>query len=57
MTLDEFLAEITARNAKELARLQGENSILKKIVASGYPLTVDFADRKHYDPSQETKPA
>lgn len=52
MTLDEFLAEITARNAQELARLKRENSVLKKVLEAGYPLTVDFAERR-FEPKTE----
>jgi hypothetical protein len=47
---DEFQKQIDARNANETAWLRWENSLLKKIVAAGYPLTVDFADRKKHLP-------
>ena len=56
MKADEFQKQIDARNANETARLRWENSLLKKIVAPGYPLIVEFAARKHHVPSQETKP-
>jgi len=52
MSPDEFLASIDARNAKELARLKWENSLLKKILEAGYPLTVDFAERR-FEPKTE----
>ena len=35
-----------ARNNAETARLRWENSLLKRILAAGYPLTDDFADRR-----------
>jgi hypothetical protein len=50
MIADEFSKQIAARNAAELARLLWENSILKKILTAGWPLTVDFADRKKHPP-------
>jgi hypothetical protein len=53
---DEFQKQIDARNANETARLRWENSLLKKLLAAGYPITLDFADRKRHDPSQ-TQPA
>ena len=46
MSLENYIAEIDARNAKELKRLKWENSLLKKILEAGHPLTVDFADRR-----------
>ena len=56
MKRDEFHDQITARNHAELARLRWENSLLKKIVAAGYPLTVEFADRKQCDQFLQPRP-
>ncbi len=50
MTPNESIAETDARNAKELARLKWENSVLKKILQAGYPLIDDFANRKKHQP-------
>jgi hypothetical protein len=38
--------EIDERNATELKRLRWENSLLKKILEAGHPLTADFSDRR-----------
>lgn len=42
MTLPEFLTTLTARNATELARLKRENSVLKKIMAAGWPVRTSY---------------
>jgi hypothetical protein len=54
MNLDDFLTALTAERAAELAHLRWENAILTKIRDAGWPLVVEFADRKFAPPETTT---